>query len=108
LLQSSQAVEQSEGVLKQTTAILDIISTTPDAIIGLQNLISANDNQQTVQNDFISKGIMDMTAKLDSITLHSKRTLMVVRNQGAQIKRAIKQLFSLMNQIKLLVQMYVL
>ena len=106
-LQVADAAKRSEDVFQQTTAILDIVAGTPDAIANLRSLISLNSERQAIQGELLKKSLVNISDHLGSISLQSKRSFEIVRQGGANINRAMTRLYSLLQEIRKLVQAYV-
>lgn len=91
--------------MQQTSSILSIVTTTPDAIADLRAVTVAHAVKQSAEGQVLQRGLEAVTKHMEALSLTTKNTWTVAQQHAGSMGRMVKRLGALMRDIR---EMFVL
>lgn len=98
--QSALIRVHSEALIKQTSTILSIVSTTPDTIADLKAMTIMHARKQAAQAHALETGITEIASHVKSLSQIGVTLSGAISRQTSAMRRCIRRLASLMQDIK--------
>jgi len=96
--------DKSDSIMRHTTIIMDLATTTTSTIADVHQLIHTKDVAQATHLDVIDRRLEANTKQLSAVFLTANDTLSLMRLLGARISSSVSALSSLLGDIMRLVQ----
>ena len=98
--QSALIKTHSDTLVKQTSTILSIVSKTPDMIADLKATASTHASKKSEQTQILESGLAAVASHVSSLSQIGITIPGVVSRHTAAMRRCVKRLISLMQDVK--------
>ncbi len=85
--QSALIDKHSTALLQQTSSILKIVATTPNAIADLRTVTVEHAARQSVEGQALQRGLDAVTKQMEALSLTTKQTWRHATDMGRMVKR---------------------